>query len=545
MSIVSKGLKAAARRGEKKAVRESAEEFAVREMPKKPKPIERVEKPARKPKAKVRTRETSTINVGLGRSNKFRGRPPTKQEVVAAVKSTGRRPGKVSVVRSDTEPTVVMDVSPPLRAEEAGPLSSLLRQEGIAQHLGDGKGGLYGPYAADWGDFNTQFYRTHSGERLSDVLSAKPQAPAIIKRVEGANKRARTTSSKSDLAARYPAAPDPVLKVDRKTGKEFWSKGKSPEADAAAQDLKVITADMEESGYTPFFDPEARYYADPVNYPLVGNTRDIRPARDDTLQRYVAKANDPEALNRARAAYARGAEHPGAKQWYATGQLEQAYVDALGPEAGREAYKRQFADAMAATTGGMDPNANLRLAHFMNYLARDGGEVPLASHQLPYPIGGGKYGVIPNVAQYDRIINQGSGLSALNPKRFNFSGNFLGHTDRATLDEQMVSGIWDPKMRMPPANTYGVYEGALASLADELGVPPAEAQDVMWAGIKLPKEAAYKPAPMISIVNAAIERTSRLTGLSPEEVVEGMVKANRPLYAKGGRVRRKDLTVKA
>ena len=67
--------------------------------------------------------------------------------------------------------------------------------------------------------------------------------------------------------------------------------------------------------------------------------------------------------------------------------------------------------------------------------------------------------------------------------------------------------------------------------------PPAEAQDVMWAGIKLPKEAKYKPRPMIDIANDLIERTSRLTGLSPEEVVEGMVRANRPLYAKGGRVR--------
>jgi hypothetical protein len=171
----------------------------------------------------------------------------------------------------------------------------------------------------------------------------------------------------------------------------------------------------------------------------------------------------------------------------------------------------------------------------MNYQAEQGLPTPIASFELPYPIGGGKYGVMPNVAQYEVIINRGAGLSTANPKRFNFSSNFLGDVDRATLDEQMMSGGWDPKLQMPPSNTYGIYEGALGRLAKELGVAPAEAQDVMWAGIKLPKDASYTPKPMIQIVNDAIERTARLTGQSPDEVVEqALVKAKRPMYAQGG-----------
>jgi hypothetical protein len=191
---------------------------------------------------------------------------------------------------------------------------------------------------------------------------------------------------------------------------------------------------------------------------------------------------------------------------------------------------------MAATTGGMDPDANLRLAHYMNFLRENKQPTPLAAYELPFPIGGGKYGVMPNVAQYESLINKGEGLSPANPKRFNFSADFLGDVDRATLDEQMMSA-WDPKLQSPPTNAYGIYEGALSRLARELGVPSAEAQDVMWAGIKLPKDPSYVPKPMIQIVNEAIERTSRLTGLSPEEVVEeGLVKGRRPLYAKGGAV---------
>jgi hypothetical protein len=363
------------------------------------------------------------------------------------------------------------------------------------------------------------------------------KAPAIIKKASGAEKRApsRAAYSREELAVRYPETTPPVTKIDKRTGKEFLSKSESPEAAALAAERARVAAEMKDEGYTPFFNPEERYYADPTGYQLEGNTLDIRPAREDTIAKYEVMANDPEAMDRLRQAYALGSEYPGAEKWYAMGQLEDAYKRGLGDEEGRAMFKERFADAMAATTGGMDPDANLRLAQFMNFQREQGNPTPLASFELPYPIGGGKYGVMPNVAQYEAIINRGAGLSTANPKRFNFSSNFLGDVNRATLDEQMMSGGWDPKLQMPPSNTYGIYEGALGRLAKELGVAPAEAQDVMWAGIKLPKDASYTPKPMIQIVNDAIERTARLTGQSPDEVVEQvLVKAKRPMYAQGG-----------
>jgi hypothetical protein len=372
----------------------------------------------------------------------------------------------------------------------------------------------------------------------------KPAAPAVIKRTSGAAKRAPSSArySREELGQRYPETAPPVLKVDKAKGKEFLSKSVSPEAAALQKERTRVVEEMRSEGYTPFFNPEERFYADPSRYPLEGDTLDIVPKRADTVAKYEALASDPAALDRLMRAYEIGSGYPGAKQWYATGQLERAFLDALGPEEGADMYKRRFADAMAATTGGMDPDANLRLAAYMNYVDTKGMDTPTASYDLPYPIGGGKYGVMPNVAQYDRLIRGGEGVTVANPKRFNFSGDFLGHTKRATLDEQMMSG-WDPKLQMPPTGSYGVYEAELAKLAAKLGVDPAEAQDVMWAGIKIPKEPNYTPKPMISIVNDAIERTSRLTGLSPEEVVEGVVKGDRPVYAKGGRVS-KDFCVK-
>lgn len=366
----------------------------------------------------------------------------------------------------------------------------------------------------------------------------KPQAPAVVRRVSGAEKRAPSSAaySREELAMRYPETAPPVTKIDKRTGKEFLSKSESPEAAALQKERARVMGEMKEEGYTPYFNPEERYYVNPADYPLQGDTLSIRPAKQATIDKYAEMANDPDALARLMAAYELGSQYPGAERWYAMGQLEDKFKQGLGEQQGRDMFKQRFADAMAATTGGMDPDANLRLALYMNYLAEQGMPTPLASFELPYPIGGGKYGVMPNVAQYEAIINRGGGLSIANPKRFNFSSNFMGHLDRPTLDEQMMSGGWDPKLQMPPTNTYGIYEDALSNLArDQIGVEPVEAQDVMWAGIKLPKDASYTPGPMIGIVNDVIERTSRLTGKSPDEVVEeAIVKAKRPAYAGGG-----------
>lgn len=366
---------------------------------------------------------------------------------------------------------------------------------------------------------------------------AVPAAPNVVRRVSGAERRAPSSArfSREEAAQRYPQVGEPVTKINEK-GKPYEAKGPSAEGQALAKEMARVTSEMKDEGYTPFFNPEDRYYVNPADYPLVGNTLDIMPAKQSTADKYELLANDPDALARLVAAYELGSQYPGAKRWYATGQLEDAFKQGLGVEQGQNMYKQRFADAMAATTGGMDPDANFRLAHYMNYLNENDMPTPLASYELPYPIGGGKYGIMPNIAQYEAIINRGAGLSTANPKRFNFSGNFLGDVDRATLDEQML-GAWDPKLASPPSNTYGIFEGALQRLVRQLGVPAAEGQDVMWAGIKLPKSkpGTYTPRPMIDIVNDAIERTSRLTGLSPDEVVsEGIVQAKRPVYAQGG-----------
>jgi hypothetical protein len=131
---------------------------------------------------------------------------------------------------------------------------------------------------------------------------------------------------------------------------------------------------------------------------------------------------------------------------------------------------------------------------------------------------------------YDKAINQGAGLTAKGtPKRFNFSANFLGHRDRATIDEQM-SGGFDPKLVVPPGESYGIFEDVVHDLARKEGVEPANFQDVSWAGLK-----GTKGKPMMQHINEAIERTRRVTGKTPEEVVrDSLVRRTHPLYGVAG-----------
>lgn len=367
----------------------------------------------------------------------------------------------------------------------------------------------------------------------------KPEAPAIVKKVSGADKRA-TAVAKYDVEAigkRYPITVPPEIAIDKKTGREFLQKVNSSEAEAVSKARQSMKADIAEGNFTPYSNPNDRFYVDPEPYNLQGNTLvDAVPKRLDTIAKYEALANEPEGLARLERAYIRGKENPSAAQWYAMGQLEDAFRQQYGDEMGRKMFKARFADAMSATTGGADPTSNLLMAKYANFVKEAGQSLPEKSYELPFPIGG-RYAAT-NIAMYDRILGEkGLGLTTANPKRFNFSGNFLGDTKRATIDEQM-SGLFQTDMVIPPGDSYGIYEKALGDLARRYDVDPAEFQDVAWAGGKLEKTPNYRPQPMIQTVNEAIERTARVTGLSPDEIVaEGLVRAKRPVYARGGSVK--------
>ena len=328
-----------------------------------------------------------------------------------------------------------------------------------------------------------------------------------------------------DLSNRYPEVGAPVKAFDKKTGKEYLAKSLSPEAEAFRSARDIVQKDIDAGQYSPFFDVTKRADVDPSFYPSEGKTIDVMPKKQETRAKYRAMAFDPEGLARLRAGYEAGlTQKDVAENWYFMKQLEDEFIKELGEEEGRKQFKNRFAKAMALTTGGADPTSNLLMSYYGNYLKNKGLDVPQAAFDMPYPIGG-RY-ASSNMSMFER--NYGNELSPDNPKRLNFQNNFLGYKE-PTIDEQMSKGF-DPKLQMP--EWYGPYEEAINTLAKEYNVEPRYFQEVTWAGLKSQGKGGYKGVPMIQHVNEAIERTSRLTGVPPEEVVRrGLVRAEMPVYS--------------
>jgi hypothetical protein len=337
-------------------------------------------------------------------------------------------------------------------------------------------------------------------------------------------------------AEQYPETLPGAPAIDKNTGKAYLEKVLSPEALAFQKDRAKVMKDMK-GGYDPFFNPDERFYADASHYPPNQNTLDIVPKKQATIDKDMASIGSDEARARLSAAYERGAQMPNTADWYAMGQLEKAFIDELGPDAGRKAFQDRFATSMAATTGGADPTSNLLMAQYGNYLRENNLPYPTAAHEMPFPIGG-RYAT-GNMEQHQKIFDAGGwnalGHDGANPKRHNFAQNFTGNRNVATMDEQITSGM-TPGINMPPTGKYGLYEKVLGDAAREAGVPPANFQDVAWAGFKNQKEPKYTAGqPMISVVNEAIERTHRLTGMPKDEIVRrALVRGEIPLYSQAG-----------
>lgn len=373
-------------------------------------------------------------------------------------------------------------------------------------------------------------------DTLGMVLSAAAGVPVVGGVAKAANKGRKAKATVDALrgydpakvAKDYPDRAPPVMKFDKKKGEEFLGKDLSPEAKAVQKARKAAQKDIDSGNYTPYFNIDERYYVDASKYPLQGDTlTDALPKKQTTIDKYRARFDTPEVRQRLQAAFLRGNADPNAQRWYAMGQLEKAYTDELGEKAGRAAFKTDFADAMAATTGGADPTDNLMMAHYGNFQRARGQAIPDKAYDLPFPIGGRYAGG--NLEMYDKVINRGRNFVAgETPKRFNFSANFQGHRNRATIDEQM-SGGFEKGLKAPPGDSYGVMEGIVGDIARQNSVPAAEAQDVMWAGLK-----GTAGKPMIQHVNEAIERTARITGLTPEEVLrKNLIRKMGPLYGVG------------
>ena len=365
-------------------------------------------------------------------------------------------------------------------------------------------------------------------EALDAALAVAPMAGPAARMTKGLPVGASIKNLGFDpikMRTQYPDRLPPVLAFDKIKQKEYLAKQLSPEAKLVQKASTAAQRDIEKGNYTPYFDVSKRFFADPAKYNLQGETlTQALPAKAETIAKYKAMYDTPESRSRLSKAYEAGRLDPNAENWYAMGQLEEEYIKKLGAKKGAQRFKDDFADAMAATTGGADPTSNFLMGSYGNYLREQGTAIPKNAYDLPYPIGG-RF-ASGNMAMYDKVINQGAGLSAKEtPKRFDFSGNFLGDMNRATIDEQMMTGIY-PALKAPAGDSYGVAEQVVNDLAAKYGVKPGNFQDVTWKGLK-----GVPGMPMIEHINQSIERTARITNQTPQEVLDAFIRKRAPMYS--------------
>jgi hypothetical protein len=318
----------------------------------------------------------------------------------------------------------------------------------------------------------------------------------------------------------------------------FLEKKLTPEAAQFQKDRLTIQEDMDLHGYKPYFDPKKRFDVDPKHYgPFDDTSIAAAPKTAKTDAEWAEKYGTPEARARLQEGFKKGQTIKDSADWYFMGQLEKEYIKELGAKEGRAAFKREFGDMMSATTGGASPYNNFMMSQYANVMAKRGERMPERSFELPFPVGG-RYAA-GNIAQAQKYIDEGQvGFSAAtNPKRYDFSSAFAGNKNAATTDEQMMNAI-KPGVNIP--EWYGPATRVIREEAQKAGVDPRGFQDVGWAGLKSGKvEAKGKTfdyeGPMINHVNRSIETTSRLTGMSPAEVVKrGLIRKEIPMYGVGG-----------
>jgi len=372
--------------------------------------------------------------------------------------------------------------------------------------------------------------------RIAEAVQGELRPTPVVRERGKAVRRQGPGYDIEAIASEYPTTGPGRLNFKNPEKPEgFMEKVLTPEERLLQRARNAAQKDIGLGNYDPLFALEDRYYATPSLYDIEGNTLiDAMPKKQETIDRFLERFDTPEIRSNLLSAYYKGLS-PMSEDWYALGQLQDAFIRDLGPEEGARQFSRRFADAMAATTGGADPTANLLMAAYVNNRKLQGLQLPEGSPNYPHPIGG-RY-LSGNMRMADKILMQMRPLtSADQPKRFNFRANFLGDRDRATIDEQM-SSLYEPKLKAPPGASYGIMEGVLGDVARSIGVRPANFQDVAWAGAK-----GVEGKPMMQHINEAIERTSRVTGRSPEDVLrDSIIRATRPLYAKGGLTSYKDM----
>ncbi len=390
------------------------------------------------------------------------------------------------------------------------------------------------------------------GEPLVDELLAvvKPNmralsvSPAIIGKAKPAEKVIRARAAQMEVPKNQrikPLGVDPAID----TSKEAYKKT-----------LKVVRQGDKKAARERL--PRA---AESTKYPANDRIRPVIENREAIADALAAQI-EPILDIPPRYFYHTGPMYDAARRTGATADEAERFM------------QQSFAPAYAGTSPRTETEQNLRNASLLQYYQAQGKPISSEIYETEgnlkgYPMLGSHYDLTNRLLSGEADINR-------NPKPSEFNRNAQGDLSGVTGDTHYIRGVlstlndirpgelplefltpkaqskyretgtFDPALdvddtlrsmtrdKIKMQVEYGPMADVAFSVADRLGIAPAEAQALQWFGMgdKTGLKSAQKT--ISDLMNERIDVTAQVLGISPIEAYKLYVRGEIPLMAKGG-----------
>jgi hypothetical protein len=291
-------------------------------------------------------------------------------------------------------------------------------------------------------------------------------------------------------------------------------------------------------------------------------------------QHIIDATTDPDMRAKLRTVAEAGLRAGGA-YWYNAEPLRLAFVSELGPAEGNAAFT-QYMRTIGAVSAGSDVGQNIRTASYYNIRERQGRPVQ-SVEDLVSPYGhkmqNTQFGAYSDIAGGNPLDPE------MRPKRASFDANLSGNQQPVTVDKHnmrligMLSqnpeflnttieadvnypsiGIkkgdkinfrdavksgritMDQALQIPQAwkdvpaaNHYAALEGFQQSLANEMGISPAQLQAALWVGGGRVTGLRSLPTSFMGAVESRLQRTAAERGGTPTKALLDFVRGKKPL----------------
>jgi hypothetical protein len=250
---------------------------------------------------------------------------------------------------------------------------------------------------------------------------------------------------------------------------------------------------------------------------------------------YLTKTLTPENLDRMDALARKGVDEMGARKWYNTEPLRDAFTQELGGQPGADAH-RLYMNMVAATSPRSKVLDNIRNASYYFQQAQSGQPLPTAP-PLPQP-----YGHIAqrlHMQNARAIMEQGGIPSDANPKPASFVENLVGNQEPYTFDTHMARNLGLRTAAGEPLDTaprghYGLLESTLQGRAKAMGLTPAQHQAAIWLAGGADTNLGSAPKPFMELFDDVVARTAAKRGEAPGDTLRSFLRGKAPLLSAGG-----------